>query len=851
MVPPSPGEVETTETFKEEHRKHSGGTLGTLALGDLNVHNPAWLHFSRRNTPEGTALEETCQQLGLRQKVREPTRSDSHSGNEYLLDLALTDLEDVRCEVGAKVSDHKVVKVTLKLTMPKQETVVRKVWDFKKADWNKLQQRLCDTKWNFLDTLDPDRGAEKLTETLLKALKEAVPERTLYEKKTTHPWLTEKAVQLVAAKHAAEGTEKEQEAVEECSAGLLEEYLAYVERVRGELATLKPGSKKFWTKCTELQNQKKKTCSVPALKDTEGLLGNSSTGKWCTTAEDKANLLAKTFATKYKLAAEVTNEYSALEEREEEQNWEFPGEETALKVLKALHDESATGPDLVPTRFLHHCATELAAPLLKLARRILDTGRWPEFWLLHWVIPLYKKKAVWSAENYRGVHLTSQLAKATERLLQRAFGSFLYSTPVAGANQFAYRPERGARDVLAYLVLTWVLGFNNKEKFGVHCADVSGAFDRVRTDRLLAKLEKLGVPKKWLKVFASWLRARPAKVAVGGTFSEALGLLDMVFQGTVWGPQLWNSFFGDASKPVRKCGFEEIVYADDLNGFKAFPRNTPNKEVLTEVARCKEELQRWGQANSVTFDSGKESAHVLCKDTPEGEELKALGILFDGKLTMTSTVKEMVSEAQRRIRVLERSASYFEVAQLLTRYKARVLSYLEYRTAAVYHATDTVIEPLDRVQTSFLKKLGVEEVTALVEFRLAPLSCRRDMAMLGLIHRAVLKKGSEHFQRFFYQEETRKLGTRLAAGRHKKQLADYRKCRFLEILRRSALGLVAVYNLLPPELVATGTVREFQTQLQNYLTSRAVRGCHDWKDTFSPRVPLWRHHLSKLTSRKN
>ena len=90
----------------------------------------------------------------------------------------------------------------------------------------------------------------------------------------------------------------------------------------------------------------------------------------------------------------------------------------------------------------------------------------------------------------------------------------------------------------------------------------------------------------------------------------------------------------------------------------------------------------------------------------------------------------------------------------MTKYKARVLSYVEYRTSAVYHATDTVLEPLDRVQTGLLGRLGVPEVEALVEFRLAPLCCRRDMAMLGVLHRAALKKGPEHLHKFFYLKGT-------------------------------------------------------------------------------------------------
>ena len=155
------------------------------------------------------------------------------------------------------------------------------------------------------------------------------------------------------------------------------------------------------------------------------------------------------------------------------------------------------------------------------------------------------------------------------------------SADCTGANQFAYKLERGARDALAFLTLTWLNGFCRKVKFVLYCSDVSGAFDRVRLERLLAKLRAKGVPERWVQLFASWLRARTARVAVNGKFSEVLVLTNMVFQGTVWGPTLWNVFYEDAVLPVKGCGFTEVVFADDLNAFAEVPAATPNDEALT------------------------------------------------------------------------------------------------------------------------------------------------------------------------------------------------------------------------------------------------------------------------------
>ena len=53
---------------------------------------------------------------------------------------------------------------------------------------------------------------------------------------------------------------------------------------------------------------------------------------------------------------------------------------------------------------------------------------------------------------------------------------------------------------------------------------------------------------------------------------------------------------------------------------------------------------------------------------------------------------------------------------------------------------------------------------------------RRDIAMLGVVHRAVLGKGPAHFKTFFHEtaETRRTYLTRKAARRHSRQLHDWK-----------------------------------------------------------------------------
>ena len=107
-----------------------------------------------------------------------------------------------------------------------------------------------------------------------------------------------------------------------------------------------------------------------------------------------------------------------------------------------------------------------------------------------------------------------------------------------------------------------------------------------------------------------------------------------------------------------------------------------------------------------------------------------------------------------------------------------------------------VLRRLDAVQDKFLKDVGVDLVTALADFNLAPLAVRRDIAMLGVIHRTVLGKGPRQFARHF-----RRQGSSL--------LHDPRNDNKSPLIRRSALGLVAVYNLLPQNILAARSVHIF------------------------------------------
>ena len=82
-------------------------------------------------------------------------------------------------------------------------------------------------------------------------------------------------------------------------------------------------------------------------------------------------------------------------------------------------------------------------------------------------------------------------------------------------------------------------------------------------------------------------------------------------------------------------------------------------------------------------------------------------------------------------------------------FKSHIISFLEYRAAAFPHASSSVLAPRGNVLDRFLRDVGLSRKDALLRFSLAPLSSRRDIAVLGLIHRSALGLGPRMLQRFF------------------------------------------------------------------------------------------------------
>ena len=123
-----------------------------------------------------------------------------------------------------------------------------------------------------------------------------------------------------------------------CSEVLKQEYDTYIRKIKKKLQGLPSSSKSWWKLVKNLSCATASTSSIPPLQ--------SSDGAWHVEAPPKAELLASTFESKYKLPERELNEFTDILEASSSSCGFLPlRRRRCLQLLKALHETSSTGPD--------------------------------------------------------------------------------------------------------------------------------------------------------------------------------------------------------------------------------------------------------------------------------------------------------------------------------------------------------------------------------------------------------------------------------------------------------------------------------------------------------------------------
>ncbi len=163
-------------------------------------------------------------------------------------------------------------------------------------------------------------------------------------------------------------------------------------------------------------------------------------------------------------------------------------------------------------RLLLEGASSLAKPMSQLFNLSIETGTLPLDWKKSNITPVHKKGSKHVPSNYRPINLTSVVVKTFERIIHNELSAFLSENNLLSPSQHGFRPNHSCQTQLLEATKDWFTTLHNKARVHIIFLDFSKAFDTVPHERLLIKLDNLGIRGQLL----NWIKAYPVACTVGG-----------------------------------------------------------------------------------------------------------------------------------------------------------------------------------------------------------------------------------------------------------------------------------------------------------------------------------------------
>ena len=203
---------------------------------------------------------------------------------------------------------------------------------------------------------------------------------------------------------------------------------------------------------------------------------------------------------------------------------------------------------------------------------------------------------------------------------------------------------------------------------------------------------------------------------------------------------------------------------------------------------------------------------------------------------MDQAIDRTLSQFRPRITALLRTRGHYSVKDLIGQFKTQIWGIMEANNGGIFHAATTHLMKFDNAQRHFLRKLEVSEAEAFLKFNFAPPTLRRNIGILGLLHKRVIGQAHPRFESLLPWFETR-YGF-VNPGRHTKQLYSnvMEITAYLDLFKRSIFAMVDVYNHLPQYVIDSDSVSTFQKHLTNMVRTRCESSLPNWMFTFDKRI---------------
>ena len=646
-----------------------------------------------------------------------------------VLDLVLTNEEGMLTNLeylpSLGKSDHVVLAFQVACYTSQANPEQVKL-NFHRADFLAMNQRLAETDWSQLQSVDVEQGYQIFKETLGSIVSNCVPPaKDSRSRKSIY--MNAKALRLRRLKNSLwQRYRGSDDPLDAARFRLCRNRLRRLTRqLRRDFETqlvrdVKSNPKAFW----RYSNSRLKTKPrIGDLRDASGGIESEAGGK--------ANLLNTFFASVFTREDRVGQPSLSTRAITSHLSDILISPDAVAGKLLSLSPSSAPGPDDLHPRILREASQSLAVPLAHLFRRSLDTGRVPRDWTLARVVPILKKGDKLNPNNYRPISLTAIPCKVLEALIRDQLLCHLTEQGLLSDDQHGFRPRRSCSTQLLHFLEAVSTELEHANPVDVLYMDFQKAFDSVPHQRLLHKLRSYGVSGCLLAWIEAFLTERWQQVVLEGCHSEWSAVLSGVPQGSVLGPLLFLVYVNDLPDTVHS-GVK--MFADDTKLYSHVSPPAGGVQLQADL----DALNRWSNTWLMPFNLSKCKVLHLGRANPgleytmSGAMLdstpleKDLGVLVDADLKFREQASSAVAKATQILAVIRRSFALIDEVTLPLLFTTLVRPHLEYG--------NLVWGPFNRADQRLVERVQRRATRMVESVRAKPYEDRLRLLQLPSLH---------------------------------------------------------------------------------------------------------------------
>ena len=296
-------------------------------------------------------------------------------------------------------------------------------------------------------------------------------------------------------------------------------------------------------------------------------------------------------------------------------------------------------------------------------------------------------------------------SKICERAVLNQLMEYMYQKGCLTEHQSGNK-KLHSTETLNILVSDMILdAMDRKELTAVVLLDLSKAFDSIEDSLLFKKLHSLGVSRKAVDWFKSYLSDRSQSVRIGHILSEGRVITHGIPQGSILGPALFSIYINDLPTTPIACPLEsyvddskiylsfsfkdinvaEIQLTDDLRRIAAWCCQHQAAILLRSPCCSNSLFANPEKTKLLLFGAPQMLNHVqnfrvtfLDKELQPVSSARDLGGEFDGCLSYDEYITQVVSKCTKSLCLINRVKHILDSRILIVIINALVFSKLYY-----------------------------------------------------------------------------------------------------------------------------------------------------------------------------